>query len=238
MTTPDRRFERYARWVDELGGYPADIPDKGAHEVAVKFLYCLDAAVCLITDSQLDRLLRFLQYLDEQGGFFSPAATSRLATLSALDFPGVLARPIAFAIDDTSAGFDEMAEVWRTALCFERSPDEVRRRELLPRSKPYRGLLIDRELDDVRMDRLNEIPGVTITSTCAGHPGAASGPQFVYRIGGDDWGTIVESDLVNTGKNQEELDHWWEELDHWWDEEIHRVEKRMLRLGSTGLKAP
>lgn len=51
----------------------------------------------------------------------------------------------------------------------------------MPATKPYRGLLIDRDLDEAQMDRLNAVPGVTFTSTGAGHSERASAPGFAFK---------------------------------------------------------
>ena len=59
------------------------------------------------------------------------------------------------------------------------------------------------------MDRLNAVPGVTIGSTCAGHPERASGPSFTFTTV-DGRGGYVESELVNTGRNHAALLAWWE----------------------------
>jgi len=54
-------------------------------------------------------------------------------------------------------------------------------------TKPYRDLLIDRELDVAQMDRLNAIPGIDIGSTCAGHPKerCARWPHFGFTVCSD-----------------------------------------------------
>ena len=86
----------------------------------------------------------------------------------------------------------------------------------MPFTKPYRGMLIDRDLDNAQMDRLNAVPGVTISGTCAGHPESWSGPTFVLTTI-DGRTERVQSPIVNTGGNQAELHGWW-------DSAIHRLE--------------
>ena len=59
------------------------------------------------------------------------------------------------------------------------------------------------------MDRLNAVPGGTITSTCAGHPERGSAPEFAFRTASGRAGSI-ELEIANTGTNQDALHLWWE----------------------------
>jgi hypothetical protein len=44
-------------------------------------------------------------------------------------------------------------------------------------TQEYRGMEIDAQLDPKQMDRLNAIPGIFVTSTCAGHPSRVRSAQ-------------------------------------------------------------
>ena len=180
--------------------------------MAVSSLNALDSAVHLLSDSQLNRLLPLLEYLDAKDGFFfTPAATARLAELPACDFSFLVTRQIAIVVGERYASVEERATWWQLGFCGDAKRGQVRIRsgDPVPATKPYRGLLIDRDLDEAQMDRLNAVAGVTITSTCAGHPEHASAPGFAFRTVAGRSG-YVESEIVNTGTNQDELRVWWD----------------------------
>ena len=120
MTTPDDRFARYLSWLDQYfgGDYPADVVDKQSRQVAVRFLDALDSAVHLLSDSQLDRLLRLLEYLDAQHGFFfTPAATARCAELPSSDFSFLVTRQIAIVVAARHVSVEERATWWQLGFC-------------------------------------------------------------------------------------------------------------------------
>ena len=86
--------------------------------------------------------------------------------------------------------------------------------------------MIDYELDDAQMDRLNAIPGITVTSTCAGHQEHCCGPHVAFRMTDGRTG-FIEAQIVNTGTNAGELHAWWDQV-------VAQLERDPEPLLSTG----
>ena len=125
MTTLDNRLARYLGWLesDFADSYPSGVEGDGAWHVAVRFCYTLDCAALLLSDQQLDRLMRLLEYLDvKDGDFFSTETTSRLLDLPECEFARVVSREIAIAVADVNATMEDMAAGWRRGFRFPASP--------------------------------------------------------------------------------------------------------------------
>ena len=122
-----------------------------------------------------------------------------------------MSRQLAVVLADPTADVVDMAAWWNLGLTFTAKRGEVLTPggDPIPSYKPYQGLLIDYELDDAQMDRLNAIPGIRVTSTCAGHQEHCCGPHVAFRMTDGRTG-FIEAQIVNTGTNAAELHAWWE----------------------------
>lgn len=159
---------RYLHFLDtNLPGYPATFSDVTDHQFAVRFLDVLDSASLLLSEGALDRLLQILQYLDENEVIVPRQVARRLLELSEADFFWFIARQIAHTVSDPGLSLEAMITMWRQGFCLDAQPGEATGvpwspRGFIPFTKPYRGLLIDRELCDQFMERLDSVIGIEV----------------------------------------------------------------------------
>jgi hypothetical protein len=220
----NKRWRRYADWIDgELSfqSYPAGCQSPADLRLAVRFLSALGAAALLLPDAQTRRLNSLVSHLLKTDQEILPSALApELAQLKHSDFNWFVTGQFVMVLGCGNT-VEEMSEHWFGDLPLQ----------------PFQGLLIDGELNVEQMQRLNDIPLIRVTSTCAGHPEHADDAHpyfsFVVRrsavrrqdiafevaayMGSDDTETFasgksvqVQSRLVNDGTNRDLMHEWWQ----------------------------
>jgi hypothetical protein len=219
----DRRMRRYFQWLNEnFCDYPAGVVNDQDHTLAVRFLDALGTAALLLSDRKLEWLLALILHLYRTNRPFLPESlVPELVQLPEADFALLVALQVAIAVEHPDSDLERAAEHWfRDMDIFQ----------------PFRELLIDGALDVAQMRRLNDVPGLCITSTCAGHAQRPdqSFPGFVVRMSGiwdrnaaaerladalrdanteaRVYGEIVNvrCRIANTGANHDQLHAWWD----------------------------
>jgi hypothetical protein len=70
---------------------------------------------------------------------------------------------------------------------------ECARQFVAEEEKPYRGLMIDCDLDVEQMNRLNAVTGIYVVSTCAGHPDRAGEERPWFNFNCETGGATAEA---------------------------------------------